>query len=326
MNNKCTVVILTYNGAEHIKDLSSTLAHQTVPFDVIIVDNASSDETLTHVPQWLPDAKIIALDQNKDFAAGYNVGLAAATTPYVMMINQDVELDALAVEECLLVMESDERCGAVAPVLLQKENHNSIDAIGIAASKSHQYYNRGEGRENNASILTPLFGVSGAAIFFRKEALIDVARHGGGRSDEYLDEQFIAYKEDVDISYRLRHRGWKIVIAKKAIAYYSRTAAALEKSHNKRRMGQSARARHYSWRNHLWVILKNEPLINIVLYSPWILWYELRKFAFLLVFEQDTLQVVPSFFRGLPLILLKRRHILGSSQLKAKDIRQLIAK
>jgi GT2 family glycosyltransferase len=235
-------------------------------------------------------------------------------------------------EELLLAIEADKDMGAVAPKLLRLESAQSgdasssdriIDSMGITSDRSHRFWNRGEGEVDRGQYdnTTP-FGLAGTAVLFRREALNDIAANGGGKRHEYCDEDFVAYKDDVDVSYRLRHRGWNIAIAPKAVAYHQRTARE-EKSVGllAGRRKKSFRIRGNSLRNHWFCLIKNEPAGNLLRAMPWIFWYECRKLVFVVFCEPSTLRILPSTWRLLMRMLRKRSAILGSSQISHRTLR-----
>lgn len=326
-----SVVLNTYNEPEYVQDFFASLQAQTeAPQEVIVVDNSDRLDYTKEMRQAYPGVIILKQKENLDFCRGSNLGLQQATHPYILLLNQDMILEPRAIE-CLLNTISDQpRVGAVIPKLLRfpTEGDAHIDSMGIIGNRARRFVNRGEGEEDRGQydiiqIQQNFFGASGAAVLFRKEALEDIAKHGGGNPGEYFDEDFVAYKDDIDISYRLRHRGWGIVLTPEAHIFHKRTVKEIKKSEGivQDRRAKSFRVRGNSFRNHWWLLIKNEPMRNLILHAPWILWYECRKLLFILFMEPSTLRIVPSFWKKLPLILRKRRAILSSSTISSKQLR-----
>jgi len=323
-----SIVILLYNEKDFIEPLCRSLAEQTVqPAQLVFVDNSPDDAIQKLLQRHAPQAQVIHTGENLDFSRGVNRGIVYTATPYVLLLNPDMTFSSTMIQELLVVADSSELFGAVAPKLLRLESGNSktsvIDSMGICANRSHRFWNTGEGEEDRGQYDTqPSFGIAGTAMLLRRTALNDIAAHGGGKPAEFCDEDFVAYKDDVDLSYRLRHRGWKIAIAPKAIGYHQRTAREqVGVSIISSRKQKSLRIRGNSLRNHWFCLIKNEPVVNLVLFSPWIAWYELRKVIFVLFFEPSTFAILPSTICLLPRMLRKRRAILDSSRISTKNLR-----
>lgn len=329
--NTLSLVIVTYNGEEFMQPLFDSLKKQDrIPDEVIVIDNSTDGGVTAKAAQAAyPQARILPQKENLDFSRGYNAGIAASTGDYVLIMNQDMTLAPNAISHLLHRMESDSTLGALAPKLRRIRDgvaeSTILDGMGIVGTHSRRFRNIGEGEEDTGQYdEARIFGLSGAAMFFRKEALSDIAAHGGGGEHEYFDADFIAYKEDIDMSYRLRHRGWNLGVEPQAIIYHKRTAQELKDSEGLRadRKAKSFRIRGNSWRNHQWTIIKNEPLVNILLHGPWIACYEAAKFLYVLLFETSTAKIYPSFLQGIPRMLRKRRAILSSSKISARDLRK----
>lgn len=305
-----SLVILTYNGVASLPSLIGSIkALTTQPAEIIIVDSASSDNTVESIKKLLPTATILAQPRNVDFCRGYNIGIAQAKSEYVLMINQRITMQPDSVTQLLNTITSKKTLAAVGPKLLNTET-KKIDSMGIVTDRRRQFDNLGEGKEDTGQHDgTPVFGVSGAAIMLRMEAVQDIIKNGGGRDTEFLDHEFIAYKDDVDIAYRFRHRGWDLAIEPTALMYYDRNTGD-----GKKRAARSKRAKTYSLRNHWWVLLKNEPFSAIVRDLVWVATYESMKLTYLILSDPRTVfSVVPAYFRALPRMLKKRGAILKSS-------------
>ncbi len=328
------VVIVTYNCAEFIPELFATLAAQTrQPDDIIVVDNASTDHTVELVRQVCPTAKLFPQLKNLDFSAGVNLGIQSTHSNLVLLLNPDLTLAPDAIEQLMIVLLRDEHCGAVAPKLQRlslgivptSTDVPVLDSMGIVGSRRRQFTNLGEGQTDHGQYdLQVPFGLAGTALLVRRSALDDIAEHGGGGEHEYLDEDFVAYKDDIDLSYRLRHRGWGLLVVPKAIMQHHRTAreltdqsAVVATAYRQR----SVRIKRYSLRNQWWVLLKNEPWQNLLLDLPWILWYEMMKLTFIVVFDPRVSFGIADYLKGLSRMLKKRQAILSSSVISAKTLR-----
>ncbi len=320
-----SVVVATFNGEEYMGPFLASLEAQTRQSDeIIIIDNSPNTLTQEAIKATGTEVRLFPQDHNLDFSAGYNAGMRLSEYEMVLVLNQDMEVDPRMIERLVKWMEDHPRCGAVAPLLLRSESE--IDARGISVKRSRKYSNIDEGRPVERISSKQPFGVSGAAILFRRSALHDIAENGGGGEQEFFDEQFVAYKEDIDISYRLHHRGWEVSVCEEAVAYHVRTARDEDGDTGviRARKNKNYRINGNSYRNQFWVLLKNEPLANLLLHAPLIVGYELLKTVFIALVEPSTLRILPSLLRGLPKILRKRRYILGSSLLGPGALRRIL--
>lgn len=321
-----SVTATAFNDPENAEVLYASLKQQTyAPLEVIVVDNSTETPVGEAIKAIYPEARIIPKPQNIDFSKGSNLAMQHAIGDYVLILNSDMQLDATCIERLVGRMESQPELGAVVPLLLRL-SENTIDTVGIAGTKARRFYNAMEGEivRDNMQQYKQQFGFSGTAVLFRRATLSTLAANGGGGEHEIFDEDFIAYKDDIDLSYRMHHLGIPFVMEPTAIAYHVRTAKekTAHSSVRQSRSTKSHRVNTYSLRNHWWTLIKNEPLQNLFLHSPWILWYECKKLLFMLLFERRTLRVLPSFFLGLPRILRKRRAILRTSTITSKELRR----
>ncbi|PJA93043.1 MAG: hypothetical protein CO132_04785 [Candidatus Kerfeldbacteria bacterium CG_4_9_14_3_um_filter_45_8] len=329
-SNRVSVVVVTYDSAVYIPALAASVRKQSVSVsEVVVIDNSPTLKCAEALAEYWPEARVVRPGLNLDWCKGANLGIVEATGEYIFVINPDVTLEPSALERLLEVMEEDKTVGAVAPKLrrLLPGDENILDGMGIVISRSRRFTNQGEGEFDSGQYdsLEP-FGFSGAATLFRRTALLDIAKYGGGKEREYYDEDFVAYKDDVDLSYRLRHRGWLLKLVPMAVANHARTAKELKSTEGLRadRKSKSLRIRSYSWRNHLWTIIKNEPLSSLLIASPWIISYELVKLIYILSTEPTTLRAVVGLVKGLPKMLRKRQAILTSSRISATNLRKAI--
>lgn len=308
MPRRLTVSIVTYNGAGKITKCLQSLHTQTFEdFDIIVVDNASTDGTLVEVDAAAPEARILPLSENVGFGAGHNLAIRSSQTPFILVLNQDVVLEAHALERLLAAAEAHEEAGSVGPCLYRGEGPKPTELIDTAGLQKTFYYkvsDRGAGKTRDGRLSQSGFvwGISGACQLLRRSALEAVAY--AGEPVQYFDESFFMYKEDVDLCARLNKRGWRSWYEPGAIGWHTRTGFA------PRAMGETRTHRlvlpryvkEYSYRNHWLFLLKNAPLIL----SPLIAIYELLKAAYLFVFETKTLRVIPEILSSTPLMLRRR--------------------
>ncbi|MCX6784511.1 MAG: glycosyltransferase family 2 protein [Candidatus Komeilibacteria bacterium] len=313
--HKVTVQLVTHNSEKFLPFLLSSLAAQTyAAFDVLILDNASTDQTVRFLREHYPRFQLITSQKNLGFAKAHNQMFGWHKAEYILFLNHDLILDKNYLAQAVALLDSQPQVAAVGGKLLRwdyetNEKTNVLDSAGLTVYKNHRVIDRGAGEEDQKQYNTPgeVFGVSGALFLARRSAL-EAVRLPQGTGFEYFDQDFISYKEDVDLMYRFRLAGWQVYYLPSSLAWHER---ALKPADNLRlnRQNRSQLFNRYSYRNHLAVILKNEFWGNLWRQALHIFWYEFKKIGWLLIFEQKTLGGLKDFFRQLPTWLKKRNYI-----------------
>lgn len=278
--------------------------NQTVSAPVLYVDNASVDRSVEFVRTNFPTVRILANARNRGYSGGHNDGLRAiADTDIVVVLNPDVELAPDFVERGLSSF-GGKSTGAVVPLLFSGRKSGVgdrvVDAYGTVLRWSLRAVNQFEG-QSLSNLRSPIsnfhpWGFTGAAVFLRRRALADVALDG-----EVFDEDLFAYREDIDLSWRLRLRGWEIVGAPGARATHVRSARP-----DKPRNPQVARL---SWRNYFLVLIKDVPARTLFRHAPWVFLESLARSVQVLV-TFFLWPALPELVRLLPKFLEKRRRVL----------------
>lgn len=307
------VQLVTWNGARYIPYLFQSLKEQTfADWELTVLDNASDDETaplivkeLTNFPK---PHRLIKNTSNTGFAAGHNRLFRAEASDYFLLLNQDMYLGADCFSKIVAFLDAHPAAAAATPRLmkwefsalaecgLQASFSVYIDALGIKVFRNRRAI---EQFTKQAWIIVKktiptgvleVFGVSGALPFFRRSAVAEVAFSDG----TMFDETYHSYKEDLDLAWRLRARGFRAYVILDAIAYHDRSGAGPKESDdlsaaiNKRH--QASWVKYHSYKNHLRTFYKNEYWQNLLLDFPWIVWYELKKFCFFLLFDRGILK------------------------------------
>ncbi|MCR4279069.1 MAG: hypothetical protein NUV81_04205, partial [bacterium] len=153
-----------------------------------------------------------------------------------------------------------------------------FDCMGLEVRKSRRVLDRSAGEDDQGQYdaENAVFGISGACALFRASALQDVAEDGA-----FFDEDFFAYKEDVDLAWRMQILGHNVHIVPTATVWHERVAKS-DAGGNwltawRARRGKSSVVNFYSTRNHGWLLMKNDDLVNVFFHTPWILPYEFAK-------------------------------------------------
>ena len=327
-----TISLVVWNGRQYLPQCLESIVNQDFQdFELLILDNGSTDGTREYLADL--DAKkykiaaIEYLPKNIGFAAGHNSLFRQAKGEFVLCLNQDVDLGKNYLLEIVAFFIKNPHTGSAAGVLLQPRNEKRIDpstalrvdSAGLKIFRNRRIAEIGVAEERPKEV----FGVSAAAAVYRMAALKDVAEKENGK-DCFFDEDFFSYKEDADLAWRLRHRGWQSFVLPVSGAHI-RSAKAEGDSQIKAIFGRakkSALANFNSQKNHLFAFVKNDFLRNAIIDIIPVLWYELRKFIYIILFEWRTIPAYFVFMASLPKMLKKRKRILARSVALAQEMRK----
>jgi len=246
--------IVNWNGMQYIKKCLDSVYQQDYKgkIEIIIVDNFSQDGSLEFVEKNYKDIAILRNKTNRGFACGHNQAVKASNGQFILFLNFDVFLEPQFISQMVAAMEKNAKTGMLSGKLYKQFNgdkSNVLDSTGITMFRCFMSP-RGEMEEDKKQHDAPeqanVFGVCGAAAFCRREALEDIRL-----KDEYFDEDFINYVEDVDLSWRLQLRGWVCCYNPNAIAYHER---GVTRKNNKAMLRSYL---VYGFRNRYCTMLKN---------------------------------------------------------------------
>lgn len=243
-----SIIITTYNSENSIKEcLDSIFSQDFKNYEVIIIDNNSKDNT----KEILRNYPLIALIENQintGFSKAYNQGIHKAIGSYILCLNHDIRLAKSFLTQIKQAIISNEKIGAIQPKVLNISG-DKIDTTGIYLSFLRRFYNIGAGKPDGDKFNKPryIFGACAAAVLYRKQALDSIRQDKG-----YFDEDFFCLVEDVDLSWRLRKKGWLTLYSPKAVCLHNRGI-----SKNKSKYYQ-----YLVFKNRYLMIIKNECLIG----------------------------------------------------------------
>jgi GT2 family glycosyltransferase len=235
---------VTWNGRRWLDGcLSSVLALDPPPEEVILADNGSTDGSVEYVRQRYPDVTIVALERNFGFAGGNNAGARRASGKYLAFLNNDATVEQDWLAKLVGVAEHDARVGLVTSRIVFMDQPGTIDSAGDGYLRCGGAFKREHGGASGTPSPRPLevFGACGAAFLIRRE-LFD--RLGG------FDEHFFMVYEDVDLSYRARLAGARCVYVPDATVLHAGSPS----------IGHvSPQQVFYGQRNLEWTWIKNTP-------------------------------------------------------------------
>ena len=263
-----SVVIPNFNGIAFLDSVLASLEGQTLNnFEVILVDNGSTDGSCSFVTANYPWVHLIELSENFGFCGAVNAGIRAAKAPYVLLLNNDTEVKEDFVEEMLAAIRRHKNAFSCGALMVQYHDRDKLDDVGNYYCALGWSFARGRGKDIHAyETEDRIFSACAGAAIYRKKILEKIG---------YFDEEHFAYLEDTDIGYRARIYGYENWYAPKAIVYHvgSGTSGSRYNQFKTR----------YSSRNNVYLIYKNMPLLQIILNLPFLVAGFLVKFLFFAV-------------------------------------------
>lgn len=224
-----SVIIVTYNSQKFMPKTIDCLLTQTVPPEkIIIVDSGSHDTSYLDIYKKEAHVKVILENSDVGFCRGNNIGMTKVRKEcqFVFFLNPDAFLTPKFIEEAIAYMESNPRCGMMTGMVLgydigTDKPTGKYDSTGIFRTWYGRWYDRDQGQDCDPikyQNVETVPAICGAVMFCRKKALDDVLiRHG-----EVFDNAFYMYKEDIDLSLRLRNKGWTLDLVPHLIVYHCR--------------------------------------------------------------------------------------------------------
>jgi GT2 family glycosyltransferase len=300
---KVSVVIPNHNGAAWLPQCLESLARQEYrDFEVILVDDASTDESVNLVRGRFPDVRRILLPNNTGFAAAVNQGIAGARGTYVVLLNNDTVAEPGWLTALVRLADTRPReVGAIASKMLRMEDPHRIDDAGDALSWTGAAEKLGH-QQPAGDFLEEreVFSVCAGAALYRRSFLKEM----GG-----FDERFFAYLEDVDLGLRGRLAGYRYLFEPGARVLHQGQGSGMSRSQYVRLMT----------RNRLLLFLKNVPLSLLVKRLPQILRGQIH---FLIAYRQPWQSLVgyASLVGCIPHILRERDRMKSSRRIPTSQL------
>ena len=237
-----SVVIPNWNGKRFLAACLDSLRRQTcAELSVIIVDNASSDGSQAFIRDNYPEVRLIELTENQGFTGACNIGMAAAKSEIVALLNNDTETDERWAQELIAAFAARPQAGIVASKMLlfdQRDRfHTAGDYFtvdGIAGNRGAWEIDTGQYDQGEY-----VFSACGGAAAYRQSMLAEIG---------LLDDDFFFLLEDADLAWRAQLAGYKVWYAPGAIVYHHLSAS-----------GGGVTASYFDGRNSIWLLAKNMP-------------------------------------------------------------------
>lgn len=265
MSEKVTAVIPNYNGINYIdKCLDSLRRQQYNEYNVVIIDNASSDGSFELIQDEYPEFTLIRNDVNTGFCKAVNQGIKLCETEYVLLLNNDTELDEHFISEMVKTIEKSDKIFSVSSKMINYHDRSLIDDAGDGYTIVGWQYQRGVGQSSNGYTKNcDVFTACAGAALYRKSVFAEIG---------LFDEMHFAYMEDIDIGYRARIKGYRNVYCSKALVYHIGSATSGSK-YNSFKVKLAAR-------NNVYLLYKNMPLVQLMINMPFIIAGFVVKYLF----------------------------------------------
>jgi GT2 family glycosyltransferase len=221
------ISIVTFNSSRYIRRcLNAAMAQKGVRATVVVVDNASTDDTGEILREFGGRIKVIWNRRNVGFAAAQNQGIRSSRTAWVLTLNPDLLMEEDFVRRLVDAGELDDAAGTVCGKLLsighgfQRLAERRIDSTGLFFTPTMRHFDRGWHEIDDGSYdrTEYVFGACAAAALYRRKMIDDVSVDG-----DFFDADFFAYREDADVAWRAQLLGWRCIYAPAAVGWHVRS-------------------------------------------------------------------------------------------------------
>ena len=302
---KIAIVILNWNGAKLLKQFLPSVIEFSHgdSTDIIIADNGSTDDSMQILQDQFPEVKTLDLKQNYGFARGYNEALKQIDADYIVILNSDVEVTSGWLDDPILLMENDSSIAAVQPKILSYHLKTHFEYAGAAGGFIDRFgypfcrgriFNEVEEDRGQYNDSADIFWATGACMFVRANYF----HEAGG-----FDADFWAHMEEIDLCWRLKNHGYRIVYTPESTVYH--VGGGTLSYDNPQKL-------FLNFRNNLWLLYKNLPSgqLSQILFLRMVL-DGVAAFKLLAEFNlngiKSVLRAHYHFYKSLPALREKRK-------------------
>jgi GT2 family glycosyltransferase len=294
------------------KSLSSLKKQTYKDFQIVVVDNGSTDDSLQFIEKQFPEITVVKLDNNYGFATAINAGVKAVNTNYVAFLNNDTEIDPKWLDEIMKCAKKHPDIVSFCSKLLNFDDRKKIDGVGIRINEVGQARSIGweEKDTGQYDFEMEIFGATGGAALFKRDVFIKVGM---------FDEHYFMYSEEVDWAFRAQFLGYKSLYCPKAIVYHKHKAS----SSKRKQMLE-----YWQFTNMFMTIIKDFPksilfkkwrLLKIVLVYFNTIWYQWRS-----GYLWQPFAVTFTLIKNMPYLLKERSRIQKKRIVSDKYIEQFL--
>jgi len=253
---KTAVVVLNWNGINWLKKFLPILIEKSKDANIYIADNASTDNSVDYVNNNFPNVKVLKNFSNEGYAKGYNDALETLKEEFFVLINSDIEVTDNWIKPIINLMETNSDIAACQPKILSFHDRNKfeyagacggfIDTLGYPFCRGRIFSDL-EDDNNQYNDITEVFWASGACLFVRAKYFNEV---------NGFDNDFFAHQEEIDLCWRLKNKGYKIMVNPNSAVFHV-GAGTLNTS--------SPLKTYLNFRNNLFMLYKNLSVLKLII-------------------------------------------------------------
>jgi GT2 family glycosyltransferase len=281
-----SIIILNWNGSECITECVESVEKTIYKnIEIIIVDNASTDDSLEKIKNNFPDVHLIELKENIGYAAGNNRGFQKAQGEFIATLNNDTVVDPKWLSQPIAFLENDKTIGIIACRQMKYNDHEIIDCLYSYPLRSLLFQPMGSGKKYSSKELYSqpgfVLGAGGASAIYRKKLLDEL---------DGFDERYYSYHEESDLCMRAFLSGWKCMYAPSSIVYHR---GSFSYNRIKKQFG------YYHERKRIWFIYKFYPKTFFLKNIVWISIMALRLIRVHLFKQKTGFGLFTAWFYGM---------------------------
>jgi len=305
------VVVPNWNGEKLLSTCLGSLREQSFEgFEVVVVDNGSTDGSLELVARDFPKVRVLLLGENLGFSAAVNAGIKASNCEYVALLNNDTEVHPKWLEALVGAANARPQAGLFASKMVDFDDRRVLDGAGDVLRRSGLPYRLGHGEPDRGQYdrAAFVFSACAGAALYRHSMLDDIG---------LFDEDFFANCEDGDLGFRAQLAGYRCLFVPESVVYHMGSATFGKRSPTATRLGTQ---------NSLCMLVKNLPAPLVPAFIPF---FVAGQFSRLVVTASTHtlrahLEGLAGALRLLPLMLEKRREIQKNRRVPVEYVRRLL--
>lgn len=300
---RVSIIIVTFNNISMLDETIQSILNQTYnDFEIVVIDNNSTDRTYEFVKNKFPDIVCIKTDENIGFAAGNNTGLRFAHGEYIALLNNDAAAQPTWLEAIVRAMDSGSDIGICASKML-RYGTGLIDSAGDGFSANLKGYKRGEGEDKlKYDRQEYVFGACAGAALYRQKMVEEIG---------FFDDDFFLIHEDTDLNLRAQLAGWKVLYVPTAVVYHKVRSSIGHMSDT---------AVYYTLRNSEFVRIKSIPCSILLRCLPEFIIGTITEFLYFALKHRKLRLYIKAkldVLKALPKMLRKRRTIMMSKKVSS---------
>ncbi len=305
-NRLVSIIVVTAGKKDYIWGVLGSVKKQTYPFlETIVIANSLNANLGKEILKSYPLARLYQSQENIFYCGALNLGIKQSKGDFILCLNDDITLEPDFITKALGGFYIGRKIGMVSPKILRSDK-KTVDSAGLLLGLAYTAVERGYGTKDRGQFDKPgyIFGVNGAAAFYRREMLEDIREDGN-----YFDPDFRIFYEDLDLAWRAERRGWRGYYMPGAVAYHIRGGTV-------RASGGAGRpfARRYLAdrlqtdliKNRYLAIIRNESPLKFIAHLPLMLLYDFTVWAYILMFNPRLIKKIVGDLKYLKAAFIRR--------------------